>query len=933
MRIFQSLRSVNALGLNNEGVMEGTRVQLLAQISEWADDVESPQIFWLCDQPGSGKSTVAAHMANIWQKDRLAARFFFSPESQETRRVDRFVATIAKQIHGNHRRSAQYLVTALDKVRDLSGPSFTHAFKVLVSELVEFLGKLPVDVSDASEAPNPQRPPLLLVIDSIDQCEEWDRRWLLDALTHHLPSKSTLKVLVTSTSLPDIKAALDDSSLVHLCQDALTFPSNGGQDDIAFYIRKRLDKLRREDQDLVVKYAHNLFQRAFVACINLEKTFNTPAILAKLGSMDKDDSFRPMYQATIEGALPDEESLIAIKQVLQGIALPYRPISPAVIESFFRPPEEDNYTSDYVIRILTSLRSVVFCSPEDPSKPIHILHPTFTEFLKTIDRDEKFSIVPWAGHANIANVCMDLLESLSSHPPKPLSLTSSSTFGRLTPSPPPQSVASILNDNKHATLRYGIAFWPRHAAEGLLDDELRLQLVPLFQKKTLDWIYHAAHLRELDECIEGMRHLKKKLEVHKHLPSVPEAIVWSDDIINFLQNNKAMLEECPSETYRSALLFLSPTSSIFQTYRELFIRDLPIKLYDDQILTSSAQFPLTSLQFSPNGRFVTGVSFDGQGSLWDAHNSALLCKLGGNQNSPINCMAWSNNSRLLAMGSSGGIVHVWELSVQGLVTNQPLILEADSVVIRCLAFSASRLFLVCGGEDGSLVLWKLGNHTWTIQLHWGAGPAIRAVAFAHSENILVCIDDSGTLRLYNLESLDITAEVPLASQGISNEPSHLTFSEDDQTLAVCIDGTLNLLDVSNSMKQFVSLQGHTCFPCFSTRNGVEYLYWDRWVLEYSRIPRDGLVQEEDGVQYLVTSTSDPTKTPLIYLQENMTTVRAYRTEDPLMTFPSTWNIQCWAAFQRRVAVGLKNGQVVIMDVEHDEPDGASVYSTASEGDG
>jgi hypothetical protein len=512
---------VNALGLNNEGVMEGTRVQLLAQIAAWADDTgSSQQIFWLCDQPGSGKSTVAAHMANTWKNDRLAARFFFSPDQQETRRVDRFVATIAKQIHGNFPISAQYLVTALDKVRDLSGPSFTHAFKVLVSDLVEFLRKSPSsNASDKNESDIP-KPPLLLVIDSLDQCEEWDRKFLLDALTHHLPSKSSLKVLVTSTSLPDIKVAFSNSEMVLLCQDILTFPPHDGQDDIAFYIRRRLDKFRRDQHDIIITYAHNLFQRAFVACTNLEKTMNTPAILKKLESMDKDDSFLPMYQATIEEALPDEDSLVPMKQVLQGIALPYRPVSPAVIESFFRHPEEDGYCLDYVSKLLTALKSVVFHSPENLHQPIYILHPTFTEFLKIIHRDEKFSIIPWAGHANIAKVCMDLLESLPSNPPRSSPLKPSPTFDSLASNPFPPLVALVLNDDRHATARYGIAFWPRHASEGLLDEDLRSKLVPFFQKKALNWIYYAAQLRELGECVEGMKLLRQKLEICERLSGV-----------------------------------------------------------------------------------------------------------------------------------------------------------------------------------------------------------------------------------------------------------------------------------------------------------------------------------------------------------------------------------------------------------------------------
>jgi WD40 repeat protein len=393
-----------------------------------------------------------------------------------------------------------------------------------------------------------------------------------------------------------------------------------------------------------------------------------------------------------------------------------------------------------------------------------------------------------------------------------------------------------------------------------------------------------------------------------------------------------MLEECPSETYRSALLFLSPSSLILQTYRASFSRYLPTQLCDGDTPNSISQSSLASLQFSPNGRVIGGISLEGRGGLWDAHTGDLLHELGENQDTPVNSMAFSSNSRLLALGSSQGTVHVWELSALGLLNNEPSVLEVDSVNIKCLVFSPSNSHLACGGVDGSLILWSLKNQRWQIQLHWGTGPAIETLAFSHSGDRVASLDESGTLKIYNLTDLDTLAEVPLASQRLSEGPSYLSFSADDQTLAVCIGGTLGLFDVPNNMKQFVSLQGRTCAPHFSMRNGVEYLYWDRWVFDYTRIPRDDLVQEENGVTYLTTTTSDSIRTSLIYLQENMTTVRSYRAEAPLMTLPASWKVRCWSAFQQRIAIGQENGQMRIIDVEYDASDGASVYSTASEGD-
>jgi hypothetical protein len=60
-------------------------VDTLDKISRWASDVNAEPMIALVDKAGAGKSTIAAHMTQKWEKEgSLLTRFFFSKPSTVT---------------------------------------------------------------------------------------------------------------------------------------------------------------------------------------------------------------------------------------------------------------------------------------------------------------------------------------------------------------------------------------------------------------------------------------------------------------------------------------------------------------------------------------------------------------------------------------------------------------------------------------------------------------------------------------------------------------------------------------------------------------------------------------------------------------------------------------------------------------------------------
>ncbi|KAF8666922.1 hypothetical protein AX14_006417 [Amanita brunnescens Koide BX004] len=94
--------------LTREPCTPGTRVAILDRIYQWAQDSSqnSPRIFWLVGDAGSGKSTIACTVAGHFDIDEtkseaqniLRATFFCSRQFEETRRQKYIIPTIVYQL-------------------------------------------------------------------------------------------------------------------------------------------------------------------------------------------------------------------------------------------------------------------------------------------------------------------------------------------------------------------------------------------------------------------------------------------------------------------------------------------------------------------------------------------------------------------------------------------------------------------------------------------------------------------------------------------------------------------------------------------------------------------------------------------------------------------------------------------------------------------
>ncbi|KAF8702631.1 hypothetical protein AX14_014390 [Amanita brunnescens Koide BX004] len=229
--------------LTREQCTPGTRVAVLERIYKWAQDSssDSPQIFWLAGDAGSGKSTIACTVAGhfddetkIEAQNILRANFFCSRQFEETRGQQYIIPTIVYQLAHQSRSYKRALLRA-DKFGSVDVPS-----KQMKDLLVGPWQR------SANERP-PELSPYLIVIDALDEIEgEGGPAFLRDLLmTVNGGQLHGLKFLITSRPHPELASLCATFSSHAVCR-LYEVPTDTVKADIVTYLKHKLPDLQDE---------------------------------------------------------------------------------------------------------------------------------------------------------------------------------------------------------------------------------------------------------------------------------------------------------------------------------------------------------------------------------------------------------------------------------------------------------------------------------------------------------------------------------------------------------------------------------------------------------------------------------------------------------------------------------------------------------------
>ncbi|PVF91284.1 hypothetical protein CPB86DRAFT_361534 [Serendipita vermifera] len=376
-----------ANGDNHDTCMKGTRSFILDEARSWMEDGNSPQIFWLADVAGSGKSTVANHLAREWKSGkRLGGRFFFSRDAEQTRTPIYFFTTIAQQ--GLSHLGPTVRATIVESIRELYDPVSAPLEDQCISLFVRPLEKI--------------SSPVVIVLDALDECEPITVTRLFHILIPQLANLHHLKLFLTSRPENYIMEILKNQTIHRV---ALTGNHGGNRADVKHFMGQKLRSIELPETqvDSLVKRSEGLFIWASTVC-KLLQTFrgDRDKFIADL-LVQGPRQMNAVYQVALQQALwsgyGEEANLEAYKKVLGVIVTAFEPLSPKSIDELL---EIENSFD-----IVKDLQSVLDCPDYDA--PVRFLHPTFREFLLDPLNGHPCQIGEESFHLNLAKMCLDFM--------------------------------------------------------------------------------------------------------------------------------------------------------------------------------------------------------------------------------------------------------------------------------------------------------------------------------------------------------------------------------------------------------------------------------------------------------------------------------------------------------------------------------------------
>jgi hypothetical protein len=470
--------------------MDGTRHNILKEIQNWSKNATSAQILWLNGVAGSGKSTVAQQMAREWKEDsRLAGRFFFSRDAEETRTTKLFFSTVAQQgISHLGANSLRVLAAGIRELRDpVSATLEEQCFEIFVKPLKE---------TSAS---------IVLLLDALDECEPETCERLLNIILAHLPKLLHLKLFITSRPDIHIRQILGRYPVHSL---SLQLDDKANVDDVAYYMKHMLQKAPLEEDRIsqLINRAGGLFIWARTVCVSYntlrgdKDAFIERVLSQKIRKMDA------LYRIALEQAIgrnDEEESVLAYNHALKIIVAAYEPLSPSALDRLLN-------TTD-AMELINDLGSLLEC--HGPDAVIRFLHPTFREFLLSPQDSGQFHVDIGAAHCLLSDLSLSVMNEDLGYDMCKLSDGVSRNYTST-------EYPGLCMQHTSEALRYCSNFWGDHIAfadkEAIKQTRLLLSLEGFFKERLLDWIYLISMRDLIDKATTMLRKIISTELVSKH---------------------------------------------------------------------------------------------------------------------------------------------------------------------------------------------------------------------------------------------------------------------------------------------------------------------------------------------------------------------------------------------------------------------------------
>ena len=488
---------------HHDSCLRGTRVSVLDDIMQWAEDPQEKHVFWLNGLAGTGKSTIAQTFSQTASKTGiLGASFFCSRDYLDRRELKNIFPTLAYQLACRYPAFRREIVQVIKQ-------DPTVARNSLISQLEDLIVG-PLESSNIS---------CVVVVDALDECiDDQPASAILSVLGRYIEQLLSVKFFITGRPEPRIRTGFRLPLLEPLTQifRLHEVKPTSVDEDIRLYLKEKLGAVskRRSDLDLshqwpsdddlttLTKKSSGLFIFASTLVRFIESEHHEPNERLQLITTPSDSTLNEgqagidlLYTQILVHAFSDvkDPTLFAnLRRVLSAVVLAFNPLTRTQIAGIL------GVNTSLVTRSLRHLHSVLLIPNED-SKEIRVFHKSFPDFLQDPDRcsDPKFYIDSPVHHGHIALDCLGLLEKLEPN---------SCNLPNFVMNRDVADLPELLEDKVGSPTRYACSYWAIHVRSSLTTDDGAISLITptahFFENKVVPWI----EVMSLENRLESVIH-------------------------------------------------------------------------------------------------------------------------------------------------------------------------------------------------------------------------------------------------------------------------------------------------------------------------------------------------------------------------------------------------------------------------------------------
>ncbi|KAJ7301107.1 WD40-repeat-containing domain protein, partial [Mycena albidolilacea] len=787
-----------------QGCLEGTRVDLLADLRAWSRDPDAPRIFWLDGMAGTGKSAISRSFCHMLRKNgRLGGSFFCLRGDANQGNPMRILPTLAMTLASQDMTFKSALLTALNE-----GISSNANLEIQIENLLE------VPLRSAYRGGMPH---LVLVIDALDELDGEDNtKDLLRRLVSVVPGLP-IKLFVTSRPERHIRPHFDNSADLRRVLRLHDIEANIVKDDMSHYFTNCLASIRAESRTMLPEEWASLTDIEALTCragklfiyastaikyIGENPEVRLQALLSikvdTKGPLTKplDDVYRHILSDAMDLNRFESDEIALTKQILAVILTVGQPVSVATLGGLVGVP------AGRVQAMLDRLHTVIHVPSDNNKGVLSTFHASFGDFLTTPGRvsDEMLINLP-ATHITLFSTCIQVMESQ-------LHFNVSNC--------PTSYFPNTYHELKiHALLQYVCLYWAHHMAAASAADEALVTLSHLdslkdvFLPKFLFWV---EVLSAINKAGVTSSLIVTALTTECFARAPKYLTEFLADANEFVVSSLEAIETSVAHIYVSALPCVQPTSQVAKAFWPKFDHILRIDLTGIQprqdrhqaALILNLQDAVTCIAVSSDGGLIASGSGDGTACVWDVRTGKAILKPLEGHTEPVNSVMFSPDGALIVSASDDNTIRIWDLKT-GKAVLKPI--EGHTGGVESVAFSPDGAHIVSGSDDKTIRVWDVKTGKAVLKPIEGHIRWVRSVAFSPDGAHIVSGSDDKTICVWDVR----TGEAVLKPiKGHTDSVTSVAFSPDGaRIVSGSHDKTIRVWDARTGEAVLKPIKGHT----------------------------------------------------------------------------------------------------------------------------